>query len=451
VAILELYKWQENAYKTWEENSYCGVIEAVTGAGKTRIAHEAILNHLRLEYNILIIVPSIDLQRQWLRDLKILFEQFNVKCILNVLGGGKKDINPSWNVLISVVNSIIYPEIFPGKNGLLIADECHHYGAPTFSKTLKEDFERRLGLTATFERDDNGIKNYLLPYFKKKIFSYGYKDAIQENVIAHFKIAFIGVKLNKTEQFDYENYNQNCRDERKKLIEAGVANEPFGEFIKCVVAIGKGNPPEDYLLEYFNDELIISARNYMYNFSQRRMLLANIESKYNCLDLLTDCVKHAERTIIFSQTQDSAQKASDILNKNGILSEVLNSKMKKWERNEVLSDFETGETEAVTAPLLLDEGINVPSADLAIIMASSRSRRQMVQRMGRVLRKKIDNRLARLVVFYGIETSEDPENGAHEDFMEDIINVADDFKIFRCNDEIKIIEYINEIGIEILI
>ena len=84
----------------------------------------------------------------------------------------------------------------------------------------------------------------------------------------------------------------------------------------------------------------------------------------------------------------------------------------------------------VTAPQVLDEGIDVPSADIAVILASSKSRRQMVQRMGRVLRRKDDGRLARFVILFVHGTSEDPSRGAHENFLDEILPVADTVKTF---------------------
>jgi RNA polymerase primary sigma factor len=95
------------------------------------------------------------------------------------------------------------------------------------------------------------------------------------------------------------------------------------------------------------------------------------------------------------------------------------------ERKQVFAAFEDGEHELVAAPRLLDEGVDVPAADLAIVLASSRSRRQMVQRMGRVVRKKKDERLARLAILYVMGSSEDPEV-AHEDFLYLVANVARD-------------------------
>jgi superfamily II DNA or RNA helicase len=96
----------------------------------------------------------------------------------------------------------------------------------------------------------------------------------------------------------------------------------------------------------------------------------------------------------------------------------------------VLSAFATRQLRALSAPLVLDEGIDVPEADLAIILAASRTRRQMIQRMGRILRRKRDGRLARLVILYVRGTSEDPATGAHEAFLDLALPFADDCRDF---------------------
>lgn len=84
----------------------------------------------------------------------------------------------------------------------------------------------------------------------------------------------------------------------------------------------------------------------------------------------------------------------------------------------------------MTAPQVLDEGIDVPAADLAVILATSRSRRQMVQRMGRVLRPKPDGRRARFAVIHVEGTVEDPALGAHEGFLDEVTGVADAVRDF---------------------
>jgi RNA polymerase primary sigma factor len=423
-----LYEWQKDAYKIWKENNCVGVIEAVTGSGKTRIAHEAILEHLQLDYDILIIVPTKELLQQWNRDirkLQINRELVRNKYTIKLLGGGiKDDGSPKWDIFISLVHSAINKEFKLGTHkGLLIADECHHYGAPEFNRALKTHFEKRMGLTATYQRDDNGIDQFLNPYFSTVCFSLTYERALKENVIARFKVAFIGVDLNEEEEYNYKKLDKNCSDIKQKLMQKGVVAEPFGEFIREVSTIS-----------HERSDLSRLARAYLANFSQRRSLLANAANKYNFLNYITDSIREADRTIIFSQTVEAATKAIGIIRSNNINGDVLNSGMADWQRKDVLADFESGDTDVVAAPLLLDEGINVPSADLAIIMASSRNKRQMIQRMGRVLRKKSDNRKAKIVVVFSKNTSEDPKLGAHEDFMEDIERAADSVKIFNSKD-----------------
>ena len=85
---------------------------------------------------------------------------------------------------------------------------------------------------------------------------------------------------------------------------------------------------------------------------------------------------------------------------------------------------------AVTAPQVLDEGVDVPAADLAVILAASRSRRQMIQRMGRVLRRKPDGRLARFVVLFAAGDRRGSRLGAHEGFLDEVTPVADDVRRF---------------------
>ena len=103
---------------------------------------------------------------------------------------------------------------------------------------------------------------------------------------------------------------------------------------------------------------------------------------------------------------------------------VLDSGMRPEERGAVLEMFAEGFLQVVVAPQVLDEGVDVPEADLAVILAASKTRRQMIQRMGRVLRVKKDGRLARFALLYVEGTSEDPDMGAHGDFVEEITDVA---------------------------
>ena len=100
----------------------------------------------------------------------------------------------------------------------------------------------------------------------------------------------------------------------------------------------------------------------------------------------------------------------------GLRAAAMHSRLSTRARAEILELFATGGLDVLAAPRVLDEGVDIPAADLGVIIGASRSRRQMVQRMGRVLRKKADGRRARFVVVFVEDTVEDPSSGAHEDF-----------------------------------
>jgi superfamily II DNA or RNA helicase len=115
----------------------------------------------------------------------------------------------------------------------------------------------------------------------------------------------------------------------------------------------------------------------------------------------------------------------------GLRAAAMHSQLPARARAEVLDQFATGGLDVLAAPRVLDEGVDIPAADLAVIIGASRSRRQMVQRMGRVLRKKTDGRQARFVVVFVEETVEDVSLGAHGTFLEEVVNIAERVSIFR--------------------
>jgi superfamily II DNA or RNA helicase len=246
-----------------------------------------------------------------------------------------------------------------------------------------------------------------------------YEKALEEGIIAPFKIAFVGVPFTRNEREEYDEYDAKASKYRRRLInEYGLPEEPFGEFMREVTKFSKSG-----------EEGSKWAGFYLNAFTQRRKVLAGTRSKYDRLEDLVEAAHRADKTIIFAQTKEAAERAAAPFVESGISGAVLESGMQRLERKRVLAGFETDDYELVAAPKLLDEGIDVAAADLAIIVAASASRRQMIQRMGRVLRLKEDGRLARLVVLYVEGTSEDPEV-AHEGFLDLVMDVAHDIRYF---------------------
>jgi len=124
--------------------------------------------------------------------------------------------------------------------------------------------------------------------------------------------------------------------------------------------------------------------------------------------------------LVFTETMDSARRLAWICNQ-ATPSFPLTSESTPAERREKLTAFAGGRLKVLCAPRILDEGIDVPEAELAVIVGASNTRRQMIQRMGRVIRKKHDGRSARILITYVIGTGEDPNLGGHEAFLDQII------------------------------
>jgi superfamily II DNA or RNA helicase len=121
-------------------------------------------------------------------------------------------------------------------------------------------------------------------------------------------------------------------------------------------------------------------------------------------------------------TTRSADRIAATLRQQGIPTQALHSGLGSNQRNDLLRRFAEQRLKALVAPMVLDEGVDVPKADLAIVVAASRTRRQMIQRMGRVLRKKTDGRLARIAIVYAAKSFEDPQRGAHEAFLDSVLS-----------------------------
>ncbi len=407
-----LYGWQRDAIQAWHEHDCRGIVEAVTGAGKTRVAIEAIRDTLDVGARALVLVPLTSLQSQWERQLRRELPGIRI----GLLGGGGSARLLDCDVLISTIQTAHRRDIEGiGANSLLVVDEVHRAGAERYSATLRESFRRRLGLSATYERMDGAHETVLLPYFGSVVHSYGYPEAIEDGVISPFRVALIGVDFSHGEREVYEQLTDQLTRAKRALVNSfNVPEEPFEDFINAVFALSaQGTRWES-----------MAASRYLQPFTQRRKLLAGTSAKYDALASLAPAIQASHGSIAFTQTVDAAERTARVLGSRGVRIGVVNGQMSVRARAEVLARFSRGYLNALAAPQVLDEGLDVPEADLGIVVAASKQRRQMIQRMGRVLRRKADGRAARFAILFVNGTSEDPAFGAHEAFLADLLENA---------------------------
>ena len=241
--------------------------------------------------------------------------------------------------------------------------------------------------------------------------------------MAPFRVGFLGTDFTPDEREKHDEYDECAKALRWRLIsEHGCPAEPFGEFMAHVTQLSQGGN-EDF-------RPTRDARNYLNAFSKRRQLIAECRRKHELLASLAKVLDAAERGLVFGETRNGAVRAAEVLRWNNVQAMDFTSDLRRDERKLRLKAFKDGHVTVLAAPRVLDEGIDVPQADVGVIMAGSRSKRQMIQRMGRIIRPKADRRPATFIVLYVRGTAEDPDSGAHEDFREQLTEVAQDVKYF---------------------
>jgi RNA polymerase primary sigma factor len=417
---MPLYAWQAEALDAWERRGRRGVVEAVTGTGKTMVGVAAVLEQLGGRGQALVVVPSRELLGQW---TDVLSTSLPRGTLIGQLGDGRTSSLTTHDVVVAIVNTLRSGDTRPIRpKGLLVADECHRY-ASTFNRlALDPRFDRRLGLSATYVRDDEGHLAWLDPYFGGTCYELGYGRAIADGVAARVAVALVGVQFEAWERARYDELSEVTRGTGCRLTERyGLSREPYAAFMREVNALADS---------VRHDEPACLARRYRLAVTERRRLLAAAAGKRDALDALAPAIRTADRTIVFTQSIASSEEAAGRLARQGVCARAVHSGLAMKTRRHILHAFATGDIAALSAPRVLDEGIDVPAADLAVIVGASRSQRQMIQRMGRVLRRKADGRLARFAVLFVEATIEDPAVGAHEGFLDAVTDVADAVRYF---------------------
>ncbi|WP_052061223.1 DEAD/DEAH box helicase [Rhodococcoides fascians] len=428
VPELALRPWQEDALQEWLAAGKHAVVEAVTGTGKTAVGIAAIADAVRRGLKVVVLVPSISLMDQWARSLKKYLPRVRV----GRQGDGSADSLGTHNVLLSMVQSASRKAPFDGESGcLLVADEVHRYGASSFARTLSIGFTERLGLTATYERADDSVDTVLRPFFGTTIDGCSYRRGYDEGILAPIRLMTVGVAFTVAEQLAYNEADEHAKHSRSQLIaHFGVPQTPFGTFMSEVVSLSKDET---------KGAGCWAARRYLKAFAARRAVLANSDAKMKLLARLAPALRGPARSIVFSETIDAADASAEQLASSGVPVASMTSGATPREREALLEEFRRGKLSVLATAKLLDEGIDIPEAEVGIILAASKTRRQMIQRMGRIIRPKVSGRHATFVIVYVAGTSEDPASGAHETFLEQITDIAVEVKRAAAGEAVEIL------------
>ena len=403
-------EYQQIAFENWKNNNQQGLFAMATGTGKTITSLNCLLEVYKKTgyYKALILVPTITLVNQWENECK----KFNFTNIVKVCSKSRwkndfasiltrERLSPTEQVsyiVISTYASFARENIFAELNKLpaktlLIADECHNMGSGSLLKLLpKVNCKRRIGLSATPERqfDEEGNKKLFSFFNSEKEYTYEYsmEEAINNGVLCRYYYYPHLVSLTESEMRDYmelslkiskfyksesDSFSNNpiltaLLLARKRIIHKAsnkisvfddILREQYekkGDLKYTLVYVPEGNDPNDYFeTDHFseNDET------------------ENDNDAVHLIDVFTEAVKDIDKRTTIKQFISGTN-----------------------DKEYILEQFANGEIDVLTSMKCLDEGVDVPRAELAIFCASTGNPRQFVQRRGRILRQHSEKQFA---------------------------------------------------------
>jgi len=378
-----LYAWQQDAISKWKAADNRGIIHATTGSGKSRVAHSIIVEWLNNPDSMVsVIVPQIALLTQWAKSLDEILG-FSVGRI----GGGKNEWNARINVM--VVNSALkhLPLKDLPSSHLIIADECHRMAAPTFSQLFDVDHNACLGLSATPEREDSGLE-ILENLIGNVVYKFGYEEALDAGVIADFEVCAVQIPLTTFEKQKHDEAHQSIVSLSKAL------GSRYGSRGNLVVLCQR-------LLANGTDDSAVGG--FLKAIRERKEVLDTARNRFAALDLLLHNHKTNKKMVFHESIKDLDKLEKRYAHFHPL---TYHSKRTAKKRREALQTFTDSTNGLLLSCRALVEGVDIPDADVGIMVSGTRSVRSRIQTIGRLLRKG-GKEQPTIYLFYIADTSDE--------------------------------------------
>ena len=391
----KLRPYQEKAIKSWFDNDCKGIIAHATGTCKTFTSINLVKKLIEdKSLSVVVGVPYVFLADQWVSILNEIFKNYETHKFNGVIEcyGSRRawekevgeemlkfrrsnnDSKKHLSIYVTVNKTFSEDSFQKWFNGsfidldktIFIGDECHRYTSKVnFNSLLETKF--RLGLSATPFIDENNkteAEQLMSDYFDGTIHEYSISKALDDGYLCEYKYEPLLCYLNSEEFTQWHAAIRNLKIDQK-IKDDGYLDEESSEFkeISKIISIS--------------------------------------EEKFEKFNSLLDKLGSLDKAVIFcgerklKNGKREVEYAGEILDSREIISTKITAEVGREDRDFFIKQFKSNNIKCLNAIRVLDEGIDIPAIETAIILASSANRRQFVQRRGRVLRKSEDeNKLA---------------------------------------------------------
>lgn len=348
--------YQEEALLAWRAAGNRGVVVLPTGAGKTVLGALALAD---MGLRTLVVVPTIDLLRQWRAALATMLGCDAAE--VGVFGGGEREVRPL--TVITYESAQIHHELL-NRFGLLIFDECHHLPAPAYRQIAEGAFTPyRLGLSATPERADQAHMA-LDTLIGPEVYRRTPDDLSAQRYLAEYEESRIAIALAPAGRARYDAAREEYRRFLRKRRLAIASPQDFQRKIVWASA----RDPE--------------ARAAMLAWREARALALNAPAKLDALEAIF-ADHREERVLVFSEFN----AVVDAISRRFCIPQITH-KTPADERRTILDRFRSGRYSKLVSGRVLNEGVDIPDCAVAVIVSGSATRREYIQRLGRILRPK---------------------------------------------------------------
>jgi superfamily II DNA or RNA helicase len=343
--------YQSDALAAWRQSRGRGVVVLPTGAGKS---HVALLAMDAVQRDTLVVAPTLDLVAQWYDLIRTSF-----RCDVGVVGGGEYHLD---KVTVTTYDSAhLHMEHFGNRFGLVVFDECHHLPGDAYSMAALSCLAPyRLGLSATPERADgrHGDLEHLVgaTVLRRDV------GELAGDYLADYRVEQIRVELTEEERQAYE--------EARAIYRAFVVRQGI-----------RMSRPDGWAQFIMRSSVSEEGRRAMAAYQRQRQLAFAAPSKLAYVEHLLH-LHRRDRVLLFTESNRPAYEMA-----RRFLVPIITHQTRVSERSAILEGLARGTYNAIATSRVLNEGVDIPCANVGIVISGSGSVREHVQRLGRLLRR----------------------------------------------------------------
>jgi superfamily II DNA or RNA helicase len=366
--------YQREAVEAWRAARWRGIVVLPTGAGKSFVAESCIAVAQR---STLVVVPTLDLLSQWYGNLRAAFG-----CDVGALGGGQHDVR---DITVTTYDSAwMHMERYGNRFGLVVFDEVHHLPAPMYLRAAESMIAPlRLGLTATLERPD--LRHELLTECVGPVVHRVEIPDLAGDFLAPYTVEVVRTTLSADEE---RRYNELRGVYREFVSSRRISMRGSDGWKRFLIEASRSKEGRAAFKAFLSAKAI--AHGGERKIEMVRHILAEEEGR---------------RAIVFTNDNATAMRVS-----RELLVPCITHHTDVKERRWILDAFAAGEVRCITTSRVLNEGVDLPAAEVAIIVSGTSTVREAVQRLGRILRPSGDKQ----AVLYELIAEGTTESAASE-------------------------------------